>query len=260
MIFSEYVSEPRTISVLTSALPNCRRWISETWASVTEQRLPSGWQVEWIVQEDGGTDELRSLVAGFTASSGESRLSYDANNAAWGTATTRNVALTRARGAWVIALDADDRLASGALAALVDAMEGAAMAAWSAGRTVYLREDGSTDPYPDRLPSGVVMPGWLGDDWLEHGRPAAAPGAFLIRRDVLQAFGGWMALRGSEDTGVLVSMSEEWEGRGVDSVVLEYRKWPGGTTSSQSWRDDHPRHQQVIADRLKALRRLRAGT
>ena len=56
--------------------------IAETAESLLEQRLPTGWVLEWLIQEDGEDPALESIVRKFT--SGDKRVRYDANGTALG--------------------------------------------------------------------------------------------------------------------------------------------------------------------------------
>jgi glycosyltransferase involved in cell wall biosynthesis len=49
-----------TISILTAEYAPTATYIEETIASVLEQDLPVGWDLEWIVQEDGAAPALES--------------------------------------------------------------------------------------------------------------------------------------------------------------------------------------------------------
>jgi hypothetical protein len=50
-------------------------------------------------------------------------------------------------------------------------------------------------------------------------------------RELLTALGGWMAVPGSDDTGLLVAASVVSTGYFVGEVGLHYRKWPGQVTA-----------------------------
>ena len=187
---------------------------------------------------------------------GHPNVRFAANARPLGAASTRNAALGRVRGELLMNLDADDQFEVGGLAPLVSVMARDHQLGWAGGRTNYNRQDGSVDPYPDRLPIGRIEPGWFGDDWLAHDRPAGHPSAFVARTVVWSAFGGWMALYGSEDTGTLAALSEYWPGWGINQVVLRYRKWHGETTAATDWAADKPVHYSVIARRLASIRSL----
>jgi hypothetical protein len=76
------------ISVITAVHKPVAEYLREAANSVAAQRLPEGWELEWLVQEDGDTPTARELAVGAL---------YEANGAGLGTATTRNLALTEVK-------------------------------------------------------------------------------------------------------------------------------------------------------------------
>jgi glycosyltransferase involved in cell wall biosynthesis len=245
---------PNLLSVVTPCALGRWDFLETAWQSLAEQQLPEGWNWEWVVQADGPATDLQANIMTFTQEHPSVR--FAANTRPLGAAATRNAALGRVRGELLMNLDADDQFEVGGVAPLVSVMAGHGELAWAGGRTNYNRENGSVDPYPDRLPIGRIEPGWFGDDWLAHDRPAGHPSAFIMRTVIWSAFGGWMALYGSEDTGTLAAISEYWPGWGLNQVVLRYRKWHGETTAAADWSPDKPVHYRVIARRLASIRAL----
>ena len=55
-----------------------------------------------------------------------------------------------------------------------------------------------------------------------------------MRRDLLLAVGGWMALPASEDTGLLLALNAVSRGWFSAETGLLYRKWPGQVTSQEA--------------------------
>ena len=90
------------LSVLTAAIGRRAEYTKQAGESLANQRLPPGWEIEWVVQEDGPDPCLSEICAGFTFAR------HRANNAQFGIPMTRNLALARARGILVHALDCDD--------------------------------------------------------------------------------------------------------------------------------------------------------
>src|SRR5829696_5754498 len=97
------------VSVITAAYAPKAGYLPDTAASVAAQQLPPGWELEWLVQEDGDGPSLLDVVAGVPSAR------YEANDALLGIAATRNLALSRARGELLRVLDHDDVLLPGAL-------------------------------------------------------------------------------------------------------------------------------------------------
>ena len=73
--------------------------------------------IECVVVDDGSTDGTGDVVAGLAAADPRIRLVASPVNV--GVSAARNLALAEVRGRWLLFLDADDRLAPGAIAALL---------------------------------------------------------------------------------------------------------------------------------------------
>ncbi len=249
--------EERLLSIITAVDPARSQFLVHAWNSVRTQVLPEGWQWEWLIQSDGHQEGFLTRIQEITT--GDDRVKVEADRSPSGASATRNTALARASGEFLLNLDADDECEPGAFLVLVGALSQNASLGWVAGRTVYLYPNGTVSSYPDRFPPGDVWPGAFADDWLRHDRPAFHPSAMVVRSSIWCAFGGWMAIRGSEDTGTVAAISEYFPGRVEDEVVLRYRKWPDQTTADESWRSDKPTHYRSIAQRIAAIRALRRG-
>src|SRR5436190_15092148 len=116
------------LSVLTAAHGPRSDYLVEAGESLAVQRVPAGWDVEWIVQEDGPAPALAGAVARFPFAR------YQAHGEQLAAATTRNLGLTRAAGDLVHVLDSDDVLLPGALATAIDAFTEHPQIHWVAGR------------------------------------------------------------------------------------------------------------------------------
>ncbi len=80
----------------------------------------------------------------------------------------------------------------------------------------------------------------------------------MYRRQAVLNAGGWVATRGSEDTGLLIAVSDTQDGHVIDDLTLKYRKWPGSVTASPKWRQQHLEDQLFIEKVLTARRAARA--
>jgi glycosyltransferase involved in cell wall biosynthesis len=95
--------------------PPYRRELAD---SVLGQPLPRGWDLEWLIQEDGpATERVTALTTR------DRRCRTAANGIHRGTASTRNAALVRATGRYVRVLDQDDVLLPGSLADPIRVLE-----------------------------------------------------------------------------------------------------------------------------------------
>ena len=72
------------------------------------------------------------------------------------------------------------------------------------------------------------------------------------------ALGGWMAVPGSEDTGMLVAAGAVSVGYFLSEVGLLYRKWPGQATagSAHTGQAEWNARMSLISERADALQHL----
>lgn len=124
-------------------------------------------------------------------------------------------------------VDADDELEPGALAALATALSDHPDAGYAVGHARDLMGDGLLIDHPlpvlpGLLPRGALLPAWRTTP--TDYRVPVHPAGVMWRRSLLLALGGWSALQGMEDTGVLMAASAVTEGVLVDSATLRYRR------------------------------------
>ena len=247
----------RTVTVVTAVHAPSARFLPEAYASLAAQRLPDGWDWQWVVQEDGETGDVAPHVPE------DPRVSFGQGRPGRA-AMARTLALSRAEGEFVRVLDADDRLTSGALARDIAALTRAPGTGWAVSRALDLLPDGSTvsvddGPLEGPIARGSVLAAWRERDFL----PPVHPATLCVRRDLLLALGGWMALPASEDTGLLLALDAVSPGWFTAEPGLLYRKWRGQATASTAHADARERaaRASVMADRALALAELgwRAG-
>jgi GT2 family glycosyltransferase len=97
---------------------NGAQWLAAAVESVLTQTLPN---LEVLIVDDASTDDSARLAAEFAARDSRVQLLRQASNR--GQAAARNVALERARGAWIALVDADDEIRPDRLRLLVEAGE-----------------------------------------------------------------------------------------------------------------------------------------
>lgn len=68
-----------------------------------------------------------------------------------------------------------------------------------------------------------------------------------MRRDLLLALGGWMALPASEDTGLLLALNTVSTGYFIREYGLLYRKWPGQATAQPTHTATEERDARMAA-------------
>lgn len=240
------------VSVLTAALADRAPLLPATGDSLAAQALPSGWELEWIVEEDGPEPALGSVVAGFPVAS------HRALGVGMGVAATRNLALSRARGDLVHVLDSDDLVAPNGLATVIAAFERNPDIGWVAGQADNLMPDGSRVSFEPISPTGRVEAGAVNDYVLEHGRGPFHPAGLTLRTDLARAVGGWAALPRAEDMALVVAAAEVAAGYHTPEVTWLYRQHPGQMTRADDWPDLDPACWTVIQQRIESMRRLKA--
>ena len=241
------------VSVLTAAHAGRAPLLPATGESLATQALPPGWELEWIVEEDGPEPVLAQVVAGFPAAS------HRALGAQMGVASTRNLALSRARGDLVHVLDSDDLMAPGGLATVITAFERHSDLGWVAGQADNLMPDGSRVSFEPISPTGRVEAGAVNDYVLEHGRGPFHPAGLTLRADLARAVGGWAALPRAEDVALVVAAAEVAAGYHTPEVTWLYRQHPGQMTRADDWPDLDPVCWTVIRQRIESMRRLKAS-
>jgi glycosyltransferase involved in cell wall biosynthesis len=242
----------RIVSVVTAARKPVPEYLAAACASIRSQVLPTGWDWQWVVQEDGETGEAAALLPA------DPRISPGSGRWA-GEPVTRNLCLSRATGGLIKVLDADDQLTPGALAREIAVLSAQPDIGWTTASALDLLPDGSTrgsaaDPVEGRIEPGEVL-----RYWRTHGyRAQVHPASLCIRRDLVLALGGWMALPASGDTGLLMAASAVTTGYFIASAGLLYRKWPGQATSQATHTDqvEWPARMAIIEARAESLAAL----
>lgn len=240
------------ISVITPVYAPVATYILETYESLISQELPDGWDWQWVVQEDGQTGEVAKLLPN------DPRISTGMGRRG-GSAVARTMALARAEGSLIKALDADDMLTPGVLARDIDALTENSRFGWATSRVLDLMPDGSTvgfdfDPSAGTIPRGAVLEHWRAHDY----RAQVHPATLCVKRRLLFALGGWMALPASCDTGLLMGLNAVSDGYFSPEVGMLYRKWEGQVTGKAAHVDlvERSARMRVIEEHAQALAAL----
>ncbi|MFE2583686.1 glycosyltransferase family 2 protein [Streptomyces sp. NPDC059378] len=245
----------RRVVIVTAVHPPSARFLPEAHRSLCAQRLPRGWDWQWVIQEDGRTDAVRPHVPD------DPRVSFGQGRPG-GPGVARTIALARADGAYVKVLDADDRLTEGALARDLAVLEADPGIGWTTSRALDVLPDGSTAGFPGDPDDGPVERGAVLDFWKANDfRAPVHPATLCVRRELLLALGGWMALPASEDTGLLLALNSVSRGWFCGRAGLLYRKWEGQATGQAAHTDPAERaaRMAVVEERARALAGLRWG-
>ncbi|MFC8132041.1 glycosyltransferase family 2 protein [Streptomyces sp. NPDC057302] len=240
----------RRIIIVTAVHAPSAHFLATAYASLREQELPAGWEWHWLIQEDGTTDQVAPQVPA------DARITFKQGRSG-GPGVARTIALAHASdGEYVKVLDADDQLTPGALARDLAALEADRTIGWATSRVLDLLPDGSTAGFPGDPEQGPIERQAVLDHWASHDYLAQVhPATLFVRRDLLVALGGWMALPASEDTGLLLALNSTSRGWFSSEVGLLYRKWEGQATSQAAHVDTAERaaRMAVIEARARAL-------
>lgn len=221
---------PELVTVIIPCY-NLGRYLPEALASVVAQSYPR-WEA--LIVDDGSTDgSARVAEAEIARYPGRPiRLIRQSNR---GLSATRNTGMAAGRGAYAIALDADDRLTPGMLAAAVAAIEQRPQVGFV---------------YTDALMFGDEQTYWSGGPFsltkLRFDCPMVA--MTLFRRELGLALGGFREdmRKGHEDWEFWLRMAGAgWPGHHLPYPLVCYRR-RGGSLLALSHRRDLDRRAEVI--------------
>ncbi|NGO70273.1 glycosyltransferase [Streptomyces boncukensis] len=243
------------IVVVTAVHPPSAPFLADAYRSLCEQELPVGWGWQWVIREDGETDEVRPHVP-----LDDERVTFEQGRQGGpGTARTMALAGAGADGDLVRVLDSDDQLTPGSLGRDLAVFQREPGVGWTTSRVLDLLPDGSTAGFEGDPPEGPIERGDVLQHWrAHHHRAQVHPATLCVRRDLLTALGGWMALPASEDTGLLLALNAVSRGYFLSEVGLLYRKHPGQLTAQGSHTDERERapRMTVVDARAEALAKL----
>lgn len=226
--------EPPLVSVIIPCF-NQAHFLAEAVDSVLAQTYP---RVETIVVDDGSSDNT-SAVAG--REPGVRRLRQPNR----GVASARNFGLTQASGAFLVFLDADDRLLPDALQVGMDAISSRPQIAFVAGMSRDVGVNGM--PLNDRRQPLVTQDHYLKlllDCFIWSGS------SLIYRRSALEAVGAFDAsLAAADDYDVYLKLARRYPLYCHDTIVTDYRRHGSNTTRDAG---------VVLASQLEVLRRQRA--
>lgn len=223
-----------TLSIITPTRLRSERmeYFAELAESIFALPLPAG-RVEWLVQEDGSSPQGHELIPDAIWRNPSFR--YEANGTQAGAATSRNMALARARGVVVLAADDDDIIDADGVMAALSAFDHDGCGFVIGALATLGREGVRSGPFGPLGLSGEVDRHALARRWAHPTNVfPAVHTASLVRRDVVLAAGGWQSLPLGEDLGMLLAASALSRGFAVPDTVALYRKHAGQITNDLS--------------------------
>lgn len=250
----------KTFSLLTPVYAHARaaEFLTDLYASVAAQNLPPGWNLEWVVQEDGARPSLASVVDQIVGK--DPRVLYGAHGIQGGPAIARNQAFHSSRGEVVFPVDQDDYLEPGGLSALIAALEEHSNAVYATGRTYEVDEHLVRTERSDFVDPGLVPAGHTLEIWNTQGVSTPwYPTATAYRRWAVELLGGWPANVAAEDTELLACITTAWDGVVVPEHTMTRRRWSGQITNDPVVLAAGPRARRVRHNRATLINAWRTG-
>ena len=203
-----------------------------------------------VVVVDDGSDEPATLAALDELPAGVELLRQPNR----GVCAARNAGLERADTPYAIVMDADDRLAPGALAALRPPMDADPRLGFAYGSMRFFGDWEGELRFPPYDPYALLY---------RHTIGLSA----LVRRDVIEATGGFdKAFEQFEDWELWVNaLAHGWRGSRVDAVTLEYRRHGATKLAAdrrgyrRAFRRLRTKHAALYEDRARLARESRLG-
>ncbi|MEW2129071.1 GltA [Streptomyces sp. NPDC005435] len=237
-----------TLTVLTPVHDGGHAYLRELHDCLTGQRLPEGWRLEWVLQEDGRTgNPLASVPDAPWISQGTGRQG--------GAARARTLGLARATGTLLRCVDADDLLPDAdALARDIEVLTAHPAYGWTVAPCLDLLPDGSLvpgpyDPAPGPLPARALL------DGANRGEMPVVGTTLTVRTALVRLLGGWPALPAFEDGALVLSCEAVSPGWMQSAPGTLYRKHPDQHTATAGFRDEEEARLRVeiAVERAEAL-------
>src|SRR5947207_4499749 len=188
---------------------NQAAYLADAFRSVVSRDFP----VEIVVVDDGSTDDTHAVAAEFASV----RTVQQGNR---GLSAGRNRGLAESRGAFVIFLDADDRLLPGAIDIAARALVAHPDCAMAYGRCVMMGPDGAAWPTPE--PPSVKSGHHVA---LLRTNLIWMPAMAIFRRGPLMQAGGFTpGVDGSADYDLYLRISREHPLHDHGQLVAAYRR------------------------------------
>ncbi|GAB2785994.1 GltA [Streptomyces daliensis] len=237
-----------TITVLTPVREDGYHYLPELHECLSAQRLPVGWRLEWVLQEDGQTGRaLESVPDAPWISKGGGRRG--------GAAQARTMGLSRATGGLLRCVDADDLLpGQDTLADAIRVLEANPSYGWTVAPCLDLHVDGRLvpgpyDPSPGPLPERALL------DGAKRGAFPVVGTTLTARTDLVRLVGGWPAVPAFEDGALVLCCEAVSRGWMLAAPGAVYRKHPDQHTATAAFLDAEETRlrQEVAIDRAEAL-------
>jgi glycosyltransferase involved in cell wall biosynthesis len=240
------ISSPK-ISVVMPVY-NAAPYLAESIGSILNQTFRD---FEFIIVNDGSTDDTASILAKYEESDGRIRVYHQENQ---GTAAARNHGCHLARGKYIATMDADDISLPRRFEKQLDHFQKHPQIG-ILGTWIYTMDQNASLRRTWCPPTNAKMLQWT----LFFGVCVAAP-SVLMRREVMEKVNFYRSVTsGVEDVDLWLRASSITEFGNVPEVLLKYRVWEGNTshTNFQHIRDSHV---QLLTRFITEVMRLEPST
>jgi len=251
------MNDNTTISIITPHRLGLNR--SQYLAEVRESLLhQEGTRIEWVVCVDGGTQKQVEQEIHESLYAATPYLIVKVLHASGrfsGPSATRNYALSQVTGKYVSSVDDDDVLPANAFTKRLELLEAHPDLHWAGGWLQDMDEqrNGAGVWYPP-APAQVYPAGGIFDCWAAPNSefPMNTAG-LLMRKQAIQAVGGWQGLPTAEDFGMIIGLTGTYPGVIVDEITYMYRKHAEQTMQSPGFQEIESHVRQAVWDRAVAL-------
>ncbi len=210
-----FEESPKTVAVVAVCY-NQAHFLDDSLGSILAQTHPAD---EVIIIDDGSQDSTRTVAARYP----QVRYIRQCN---LGVSAARNTGLSAASSKFILFLDADDILASNALADAIASISATPQRAFVYGGHYEVASDRTKLAAYDPV---VPSPGF--DGLLTLGNYIAMHGTVLYNRAILQESGGFdSSLRGCEDYDVYFRLAKHHPIAAYDAIAAEYRRHNASAT------------------------------
>ncbi len=244
---------PELVSIVLPFL-NMARFLPAAVDSVLAQTYPE-WEL--ILVDDGSrAEEAREARAVAARLGPRARILAHDDGGTHGASATRNLGLGAARGAYLALLDADDIWLPGKLARQVDILARQPQAAMTFARVRYFSDDphgaAEFDQPFGALHEGLYAPPKLTLEFLRDASVYPCPTAVLVRREALQAVGGFdpRFRKVRTDLVAWTKINTRFAVHADAQIVARYRQHASSSVAEMNATGDYLRYELAFYDWL----------
>lgn len=177
----------------------------------------------------------------------DKRIKTENNQKNYGISTTRNIALSRSNGSWIVPLDQDDRLPDKALQTYFSNIT--PFINWVLGEGVNFGDNKWRSEYKNigygRISGELMLESSVASGFSFH----TMQGCF--KASIAKGLAGWPAFPRDEDIGFLIKMFQSGEGLILPEITYNYRRHSLQTSQSRTFIEDEGRYKDMLIENIK---------